>query len=136
MSDCGDVKKVFVKPSEEPIQEVIEGIEISDEAANKIKSFVQTEGKDPQEAGLYVIVKKDGCSGKSYEMTIESIKAQKENGAKCFEKDGSTLMIDKLSYLFLVGSRLDYKEALTGSGFSLNNPNIKKSCACGSSFAV
>ena len=136
MSDCGDVKKVFVKPTEEPIEKAIEGIEISDEAADKIKTFVTAEGKDPQEAGLFVIVKKDGCSGNSYEMTIEDIETQKENGAKCFEKDGSTLMIEKISYLFVVGSRLDYKEALSGSGFSLNNPNIKKSCACGSSFAV
>ncbi len=137
MSDCGDVRKVFVPKKEAPVLEApTSGILISDIAAAKIKHFVEQEGKSADEFGLKVCVKKDGCSGNSYSMEIEPIEPNKTAGAKIFSKDGATLMIEKTSYFFVTGSILDYAEALTGSGFSLNNPNIKRTCSCGSSFSV
>ena len=55
---------------------------------------------------------------------------------KLFTKNGATVIVEKLSYMFVIGSQLDYQETLLASGFQLVNPNIKKSCSCGSSFAV
>lgn len=69
-------------------------------------------------------------------MALDPIAPHKEAGDKVFSHNGATIMIEKLSYLFVTGSRLDYVEALTGSGFNLVNPNVKKTCACGSSFAI
>lgn len=137
MSDCGEVKKVFV-PTKEPVllEKPIIGVEISDIAAEKIKTFVTNDGKSPDTHGLFIGVVKEGCSGKSYTMALEAIEPHREAGDKLFHHNGATIMIEKLSYLFVTGSRLEYVEALTGSGFNLVNPNVKRSCACGSSFAV
>lgn len=140
MGDCGDVKKVFVATGDSSEKEVqnqpIKGILITDKAAEKIRLFLENDQKSTVEYGLYVAVKKDGCSGYSYNMALNTIAASREAGDKIFEKDGSHVMIDKTSYFYVIGSQLDYIEALTGSGFTLGNPNVKTVCSCGSSFAV
>ena len=140
MSDCGNVKKVFVKDKKESSQidlsEPIKGVKITDVAAEKIKIFVEAEGHNTTTHGLHIRVVKDGCSGNSYEMEIVLISDSLEKQDKIFEYNGSTVMIEKTSYFFVTGSYLDFVEALTGSGFTLKNPNIKRSCSCGSSFAV
>jgi iron-sulfur cluster assembly protein len=137
MSDCGEVKKVFVPSAVATLPEKpIIGVEISDIAAAKIALFLQNEGKSPDIFGLRIGVVKEGCSGKSYTMALDEIEPRREAGDKIFTHNGATIMIEKLSYMFVTGSRLEYVEALTGSGFNLVNPNVKKSCACGSSFAV
>ena len=140
MSSCGDVKKVFVpnkKEAEKPVdQEPIKGIKIEDVSAEKIIQFLEQDNKSPEKYGLWVAVKKDGCSGNSYDMDLREIAPSIENKDKIFEHNGATVMIDRKSYLFVIGSILGYTEALTGSGFSFSNPNIKKTCSCGISFAV
>ncbi len=138
MADCGDVKKVFVKggATVEEAPAPIKGIGITDKAADKIKLFLTNDGKDTQTHGLRVCVKKDGCSGLSYDMALSEVAPAREAGDKIFEKEGAFLIVEKTSYFYLVGSQLDFTEALTGSGFALSNPNIKKTCSCGSSFAV
>ena len=144
MSDCGDVKKVFVPTKREKQKESIAeqaakritGIEISDKSVEKIKLFLDGDNKSTEEYGLKIGVRKDGCSGKSYVMDLARISESVEAGDKIFKKDGATVMIEKLSYMFVLGSRLDFVEALTGSGFQLVNPNIKGTCSCGSSFKV
>ncbi|NBV43306.1 iron-sulfur cluster assembly accessory protein [bacterium] len=139
MSDCGDVKKVFVPAAGNApatLEKPIIGVEITDLAAEKIKLFLGNENKSPEEYGLKISVVKDGCSGKSYTMSLDKIQNSIDDGDKLFKHNGATVMIEKLSYLFVTGSRLDFVEALTGSGFNLTNPNVKKTCACGSSFAV
>lgn len=141
MADCGEVKKVFVasKPmaeSEKPVEAPAFGIQITDRAAEKIKLFVSGENHSPNEWGLFISVTKDGCSGNSYTMKIAPIADSKAAGDKIFEHNGGYAMIEKTSYFYVTGSILDYVEALTGSGFNLINPNIKKTCSCGSSFAV
>ena len=108
----------------------------SKKAEIKIKEFLKKDNLSHKTHGLRVGVRSDGCSGKSYVMELKPITECKELGDKIFEKNGSTIMIERLSYMFVIGSRLEYIEALTGSGFQLINPNIKGSCACGSSFAV
>jgi iron-sulfur cluster assembly accessory protein len=139
--DCGNVQKVFVPSKDEEKKEVvkekvIKGIGITEKAAEKIKHFATIEGNTPETHGLRVKVVKDGCSGNSYQMDLEEIKVGEESGDKFFEKNGATVMVEKLSYMFVLGSELDYVETLMMSGFQLVNPNVKKSCSCGSSFAV
>lgn len=138
MSSCGDVKKVFVPSSKDQAATLspISGIEITDRAAEKIIFFCRSEKKDPAQFGLKIGIVKDGCSGKSYTMDLGVIATAKENNDKIFTHNGATVMIEKLSYLFVTGSQIDYQDTLLASGFQLVNPNIKKSCSCGSSFAV
>jgi iron-sulfur cluster assembly accessory protein len=136
MSDCGNVEKVFVPNSGETIVPTPKGFDVTEEAAKKIKHFLHIDKKDPAEFGLRIKVVKDGCSGNSYTMDLYSVKEGKENGDKFFSKDDAIVMVEKLSYLFVIGSTLDFKETLLASGFELKNPNIKNSCSCGSSFSV
>ena len=136
-NDCGNVQKVFVPMDKEQKQDppsITSGIIITDLAAEKIKHFIATDKKSEEEYGLLVKVVTDGCSGKSYAMDLAKIDDNKD--AKVFVKDGATVMIDKSSYIFVIGSILEYVETLLMSGFQINNPNVKKSCSCGSSFAV
>ena len=138
MSNCGNVQKVFVPTKEEDKSNIsqISGVDISDTAAEKIKFFVSSDKKDITQYGLKVSVVKDGCSGNSYTMDLGSVEEAEKNGDKIFQKDGAIVIIDKLSYLFVIGSRVDYHESLLASGFQLVNPNIKRSCSCGSSFSI
>lgn len=134
MSDCGNVQSAFVASSESvPEPNTISGVEITDVAAEKICHFATIDNKSPDEYGLRVSVVKDGCSGNSYTMELSSIAEAKENGDKLFTKNGATVIVEKLSYLFVIGSQLHYTESLLASGFQLNNPNVKGSCSCGSS---
>ena len=138
MSDCGNVQKVFVPSSQEEkeARKTATGIDISDTAAEKIKFFVQSEKKDINEYGLKVSVVKDGCSGHSYTMDLGDVESANKNGDKIFVHNGAIVIVDKLSYMFVIGSMVDYHESLLASGFQLVNPNIKRSCSCGSSFSV
>jgi len=141
MSKCGNVQKVFVPADKDQQKEQVNhhparGISITDKAAEKIKHFLKSDGKSVKAYGLKVSVVQDGCSGKSYNMDLAPIKDGLKDGDRIFTKDGATVIIEKLSYMFLIGSELDYVETLLMSGFQLVNPNVKKSCSCGSSFAV
>ena len=139
MSDCGNVQKSFVKPeiqdedTKEKQKVVISGVQISDIAAVKIKHFCKVDGKLADDYGLKISVVKDGCSGNSYTMDLGPIKESVADGDKLFTKDGATIIVAKLSYMFVLGSILDYKESLLASGFELRNPNVTGSCSCGSS---
>ncbi len=107
-------------------------VQISETAANKIKSLKSEEGKNPS-AFLRVQVKKGGCSGLSYKMDFDTeVKA----GDKTFEYFGEKIVVDTQSYLYLIGMTLDYSGGLNGKGFIFSNPNATKSCGCGASFNV
>ena len=139
--ECGNVQKVFVPNKDEAKKEAvktsaIKGVAISDKATEKIKHFATLDGKSPETHGLRIKVVKDGCSGNSYQMDLDDISVAKKAGDKIFEKNGATIMVEKLSYMFVIGSELDYVETLMMSGFQLLNPNVKRACSCGSSFSV
>lgn len=142
MSSCGNVQKVFVPVKKEETEakkeeiKSVTGVNMTEKAAEKIHHFCTVDKKDPTEYGLKVSVTTDGCSGKSYVMDLAPIKDAQENGDKFYTLNGATMIIDKLSYMFVIGSTLDYVETLLMSGFQLVNPNVKKTCSCGSSFAV
>jgi iron-sulfur cluster assembly protein len=107
-------------------------IQISENAAQKLKSLRQEEGKD-EAYFLRVEVKKGGCSGLSYKMELDQTK---RDGDKVFEGNGAKVVVDSQSFLYLIGMTLDFSGGLNGKGFVFNNPNASKSCGCGASFNV
>ncbi|NQY74612.1 MAG: iron-sulfur cluster assembly accessory protein [Candidatus Margulisbacteria bacterium] len=137
MSDCGDVQKVFVPPEKNKEQVIpVKGLAITDYAATKIKEFLKKEKKPFKKFGLKIGVKPDGCSGHSYVMELIEIEPSEKAGDKIFHHNGATAIVEKLGYFYVAGSTLDYIDALTGSGFTILNPNAKNFCSCGSSFGV
>jgi iron-sulfur cluster assembly accessory protein len=105
-------------------------INITDRAAEKIKKLLAAEKKEGQ--GLRLKVVEGGCSGLENKMNFDAPCAED----KVFEKDGAKVLVDMKSLLYLDGTELDYKEELMQSGFVLQNPNVTRSCGCGTSFAV
>jgi iron-sulfur cluster assembly accessory protein len=100
-------------------------------AITKVKEIMAQQNPEP--AGLRVGVVGGGCSGFQYSM-------QFENGAgmmdKTFEFDGLKVFVDATSVMYLNGAIVDYVETLEGAGFKFENPNVKSTCGCGSSFNV
>jgi len=105
-------------------------IGMTDHAAHKIQALLAEKGIPG--GGLRVKVVGGGCSGLTYKMDID----QQRDGDKVFEQNGAKLLVDRKSFLYLNGTILDYAEDLMSSGFNLQNPNVKRSCGCGSSFVV
>ena len=106
-------------------------IDMTDGAAAKIKKLAADKGI-AVEGGLRVKVVGGGCSGLTYKMDLDQLR----DGDKVFEHDGAKLVVDRKSFLYLNGTVLDYKDELMSSGFTLQNPNVKRTCGCGSSFVV
>ena len=107
-------------------------ITVTETAAEQIMKLRAQESQ-PETAFLRVQVVGGGCSGMSYKMKFDT--ELKEND-KVFEKDGVKVVTDQKSYLYLIGTALNFSGGLNGKGFVFENPNAKKSCGCGSSFAV
>ena len=105
-------------------------IGMTDQAAQKIQALVAEKGI--AEGGLRVKVVGGGCSGLTYKMDLDQVR----DGDKVFEHAGAKLVVDRKSFLYLNGTILDYKDELMSSGFNLQNPNVKRTCGCGSSFGV
>ena len=105
-------------------------IGMTDHAAAKIKSLAADKGNDTM--GLRVKVVGGGCSGLTYKMDLDVPR----DGDKIFEHGGAKLIVDRKSFLYLNGTELEYKDELMSAGFQLQNPNVKRSCGCGSSFIV
>ena len=105
-------------------------IGMTDAAAGKIEKLVAEKGLP--DAGLRVKVVGGGCSGLTYKMDLDQIR----DGDKVFEHGGAKLVVDRKSFLYLNGTVLDYKDELMSAGFNLQNPNVKRTCGCGSSFVV
>ncbi len=105
-------------------------IGMTDQAARKIHTLLTEKGLE--NGGLRVKVVGGGCSGLTYKMDVD----QQRDGDKVFEHDGAKLLVDRKSFLYLNGTVLDYHEELMSAGFNLQNPNVKRTCGCGSSFVV
>jgi iron-sulfur cluster assembly protein len=108
-------------------------IQVTESAAKQIAQLKQADASITPESFLRVKVVKGGCSGMSYKLDFD--KEQKADD-KIVENNGVKLVIDKSSYLYLVGMNLDYEGGLNGQGFVFNNPNATRTCGCGSSFGV
>jgi len=111
--------------------DVVSPILFTDSAANKVKELIEEEGN----AGLKlrVFVTGGGCSGFQYGFTFDE---ETNEDDTTMEKNGVTLLIDPMSYQYLVGAEIDYSEGLEGSQFVIRNPNATSTCGCGSSFSA
>ena len=103
----------------------------TDSAANKVKQLIEDEGNDA--LMLRVFVSGGGCSGFQYGFTFDETV---QEGDTEVENDGVKLLVDPMSYQYLVGAEIDYKEDLSGAQFVIRNPNATTTCGCGSSFSV
>lgn len=108
-------------------------IQVSEQAKNKVVQLMIEEGFDASNDYVRVGVESGGCSGLSYKLTFD--KNQNE-GDKVFENNGVRLIVDKKSFLYLVGTTLEYSGGLNGKGFVFNNPNAQRTCGCGESFSL
>jgi iron-sulfur cluster assembly protein len=106
-------------------------VTVTTKASEKINQFI----KDDKDEGHYLrmYVQGGGCSGLSYGMGLAK---EPEEDDIVIENNGVKLLIDSYSMNHLEGASVDYIESLLGSGFKINNPNVKKSCSCGSSFST
>jgi iron-sulfur cluster assembly protein len=107
------------------------GIILSDSAVKRLR--VLLEQRQTPEAGLRLAVKGGGCSGLQYAMEWAEKPRERD---KIFEREGVRVFVDPKSYLYLMGTELIFEETLMGSGFKLQNPNVKSACGCGESFTV
>jgi iron-sulfur cluster assembly protein len=109
-------------------------IHISEKAAQQIAKVRSEEGQtEGANSFLRIQVVGGGCSGMSYKLAFDNKRADND---KVFAEHGVEVVVDTKSYLYLIGSMLDYSGGLNGKGFYMTNPNAKKNCGCGSSFAV
>jgi len=103
----------------------------TDSAADKVRQLIEEENNSALKLRIYV--SGGGCSGFQYGFTFDESAA--EDDARV-EKNGVTLLIDPMSYQYLIGAEIDYQEGLDGSRFVIKNPNATTTCGCGSSFSV
>ncbi len=103
----------------------------TDAAADKVKQLIDEEGNP--ELKLRVFVQGGGCSGFQYGFTFDE---EVNEDDTVMNKNGVQLLIDSMSYQYLVGAEIDYKDDLNGAQFVIKNPNATTTCGCGSSFSV
>ena len=106
-------------------------IEITGKALTQIRTIMSNEKRQP--LGVRIGVVGGGCSGFSYELKFDD---QTGPIDKVLEFDGLKVFVDQASLMYLDGTKLDYVETLEGAGFKFDNPNVKRTCGCGSSFSV
>jgi iron-sulfur cluster assembly protein len=107
-------------------------ITVTERAKEKALELMQKENK-PDGSFIRVGVEGGGCSGLTYKLEFDS--AQNPDD-KVFEDKGIKIVCDKKSFLYLVGTELDFTDGLNGKGFLFQNPNASRTCGCGESFSV
>ena len=108
-------------------------INVSDTAKDKVHNLMEEDGFNPNTDFVRVGVKSGGCSGLSYDLKFD--KTQKETD-KVFESNGVKIIVDTKSFLYLIGTTLEYSGGLNGTGFVFKNPNANRTCGCGESFSL
>ena len=106
-------------------------IQVTENAKNKAIQLMSEEGKD----GFFIRVgvKGGGCSGLMYELTFDDHVKETD---KSFKDNGMQVVVDKKSFLYLIGTTLDFSGGLNGKGFVFSNPNADRTCGCGESFSL
>ena len=103
-------------------------ITLTEFAATKIKALLE----DKEETGIRAAVQGGGCSGFTYQLKFDN----QEEKDKVLESNGIEIYIDSKSYLYLMGTQIDFIDELNQSGFKFTNPNAKRTCGCGESFSI
>lgn len=108
-------------------------IKVSETAKQRVALLMTEEGFDAAKDFVRVGVKSGGCSGLSYELKFDN---KVDETDKVFEDNAVRIIVDKKSFLYLVGTTLEYSGGLNGKGFVFNNPNAQRTCGCGESFSL
>ncbi|MFT5117251.1 MAG: iron-sulfur cluster insertion protein [Kiritimatiellia bacterium] len=108
-----------------------QSVMVSNNAVNKVKNLLEEEGN--ADLKLRVFVTGGGCSGFQYGFTFDELVADDD---AVITKGDVSVLVDSMSYAYLVGAQIDYKENLEGSKFVVDNPNADTTCGCGSSFSI
>lgn len=104
-------------------------VTLTEKAVDKVREIIAAR-EDSENVALRLYVKGGGCSGLSYGLALDYVK----DDDTVIEMDGVKVLVDPEAAHFVQGSEIDYKEALMGGGFAINNPNAIRTCGCGSSF--
>jgi iron-sulfur cluster assembly protein len=107
-------------------------ITVSEEAKQHAIDLMKADNK-PADTFIRVGVEGGGCSGLSYKLEFDNVMKE---GDQVFEDKGIKVVVDRKSFLYLVGTELQYTGGLNGKGFVFNNPNASRTCGCGESFSV
>ena len=103
------------------------------EIAKQKAIFLMQEENKPADSFIRVGVEGGGCSGLTYKLEFDN---KLNDGDKVFEDKGIKIVCDRKSFLYLVGTELDFSDGLNGKGFQFRNPNATRTCGCGESFSV
>jgi iron-sulfur cluster assembly protein len=106
-------------------------IQLTETASSKVREIMSQQNPSP--AALRVAVVGGGCSGFSYHMAFDNAENPSDN---VYDFEGLKVLVDQMSEMYLDGVQIDYIESIEGAGFKFNNPNVKSTCGCGSSFSV
>ena len=106
-------------------------IEISNSAKTRLENLLEQESEDKQ--FVRVGVESGGCSGLSYKLVFDN---EQSHDDELIENNKIKLLVNKKSYLYLVGTTLEFSDGLNGKGFVFNNPNASRTCGCGESFSL
>jgi iron-sulfur cluster assembly protein len=107
-------------------------ITVTENAKQRAIALIQEENR-PADSFIRVGVDSGGCSGLSYKLEFDN---QLQPSDQIFEDKGIKIVVDKKSFLYLIGTELDFTSGLNGKGFVFNNPNASRTCGCGESFSV
>ncbi len=107
-------------------------ITVTDRAKQKALELMKNDNK-PDYAFIRVGVEGGGCSGLTYKLEFDTVQQPED---KVFEDKGIKIVCDKKSFLYLIGTELDFSDGLNGKGFLFQNPNASRTCGCGESFSV
>ncbi|XCB29964.1 iron-sulfur cluster insertion protein ErpA [Arcanobacterium hippocoleae] len=113
----------------ESVENAAHGVDLTDVAAQKVKSLLEQEGRD--DLRLRVAVQPGGCSGLMYQLYFDERLLE---GDATREFDGVEVVVDKMSIPYLDGATIDFADSIERQGFTIDNPNAKGTCACGESF--
>ncbi len=108
-------------------------IKVSESAKKRIALLMEDDGFSTATDYVRVGVKSGGCSGLSYDLKFDKALGEDD---KVFEDNDIKIAVDKKSFLYLVGTTLEYSGGLNGKGFVFNNPNAQRTCGCGESFSL
>ena len=109
-------------------------IKVSNTARIKLSQLMAEDGYSVDKDYVRVGVKSGGCSGLSYELKFDNTSEGEED--KVFEDNDVKIVVDKKSFLYLIGTTLEFSGGLNGKGFVFNNPNANRTCGCGESFSL
>lgn len=108
-------------------------IKVSEQAKYEVQKLMEADGFDYLNDYVRVGVKSGGCSGLSYDLKFDK---KTHESDKVFQDNGIKIIVDNKSFLYLIGTTLEFSGGLNGKGFVFNNPNANRTCGCGESFSL